>query len=53
MRASTLFALTAAVLIGLGVAVAAKLGGYFNKQAPEVAKKAPDINVRALKCLRN
>jgi Flp pilus assembly protein CpaB len=39
MRASTLFALTAAVLIGLGVAVAAKMGGYFNKPAEPAAKK--------------
>ena len=29
MRASTLFALTAAVLIGLGIAVSLKMSGYF------------------------
>ena len=44
MRASTLFALTAAILIGLAVAVAAKLSGFFDKPAvPEVKK--PDIQV--------
>jgi Flp pilus assembly protein CpaB len=35
MRASTLFALTVAILIGLGVAIAAKLGGYFSPPAAE------------------
>src|SRR4051812_19370075 len=40
MRASTLFALTVAVLLGLGVAVAVKMSGYFAKppEAPAVAK---------------
>jgi Flp pilus assembly protein CpaB len=42
MRASTLFALTAAVLIGLGVAVAAKMAGYFGKPPAEQAVKTPD-----------
>lgn len=43
MRASTLFALAAAVLIGLGVAVAAKMSGYFNRA--EVVVKRPDTLV--------
>jgi len=43
MRASTLFALTAAVLIGLGVAVAAKVGGLFNRPV-EVARR-PETQV--------
>jgi Flp pilus assembly protein CpaB len=40
MRASTLFALTMAVLLGLGVAVAVKMSGYFAKppEQPAVAK---------------
>jgi Flp pilus assembly protein CpaB len=48
MRASTLFALTVAVLVGLGVAVAARLSGYFStpekKQQDPVIKK-PEILV--------
>ena len=46
MRASTLFALTVAVLIGLGVAVAARMSGYFNpapKDAPVTQVKKPEI----------
>lgn len=42
MRASTLFALTIAILIGLGVAVAARVSGFF--QAP-VAVAQPEIKV--------
>lgn len=44
MRASTLFALAAAILIGLGVAVSAKLGGLFNQPVEPPAKK-PEIPV--------
>jgi Flp pilus assembly protein CpaB len=42
MRASTLFGLTVAVLIGLGVAIAAKMGGFFSPPPPPEppAKKA-------------
>jgi Flp pilus assembly protein CpaB len=48
MRASTLFALTVAVLIGLGVAIAAKLGGYFSTPPPvEPPAKRPDIMILA------
>jgi Flp pilus assembly protein CpaB len=48
MRASTLFALTVAVLVGLGVAVAARMSGYFSppqKAAPEPVAKKPEILV--------
>jgi Flp pilus assembly protein CpaB len=41
MRASTLFALTIAVLIALGVAVAARYSGFFDSQPP-VTKK-PEV----------
>ncbi|HZY86600.1 MAG TPA: Flp pilus assembly protein CpaB [Gemmataceae bacterium] len=44
MRASTLFALTAAVLLGLGVAIAAKMSGVFNRPRPEPAKP-PEVLV--------
>jgi len=44
LRASTLFALTAAVLLGLGVAIAAKTAGLFNRPRPEPAKP-PEIMV--------
>ena len=47
MRASTLFALTVAVLIGLGAAVAAKLGGFFNPPPVETPVKRQDIMVLA------
>jgi Flp pilus assembly protein CpaB len=48
MRASTLFALTVAVLIGLGVAVAAKLGGYFSPPpAVEPPPKKAEIMILA------
>jgi Flp pilus assembly protein CpaB len=47
MRASTLFALTAAVLIGLGVAVAAKMGGYFNKSVDQVKQIDTTVLVAA------
>jgi Flp pilus assembly protein CpaB len=40
MRASTIFALTVAILLGLGVAVVAKLTGYFTRQDPVAEKKA-------------
>jgi hypothetical protein len=36
MRASTIFALTVAILLGVGVAVAAKLTGYFSQPQPVV-----------------
>jgi Flp pilus assembly protein CpaB len=47
MRASTLFALTVAVLIGLGVAIAAKLGGYFSPPVVETPPKKQDIMILA------
>ncbi len=40
MRASTLFAITVAILLALGVAVAAKYSGFFDS-TPPVTKKAP------------
>ncbi|MGE0528971.1 MAG: Flp pilus assembly protein CpaB [Bdellovibrionales bacterium] len=43
MRESTLFVLTLAILVGLGVAVSAKVAGLFDKP-PEAAKK-PEIQV--------
>jgi Flp pilus assembly protein CpaB len=42
MRASTIFALTMAILLGLGVAVTAKLTGYFTQ---EPAPKQADIQI--------
>ncbi|MBX7105495.1 MAG: Flp pilus assembly protein CpaB [Gemmataceae bacterium] len=51
MRASTLFALTAAVLIGLGVAVAAKMGGYFNRGQDNAQVKK--IETQVLVAARN
>src|SRR5437868_2804146 len=50
MRASTLFALTLSVLVGLGVAIAAKMAGFFTPPpAPvvEAPKKAKEITVLA------
>jgi Flp pilus assembly protein CpaB len=47
MRASTLFALTAAVLIGLGVAVTAKMGGFFNKPVEQVKRSDVQVLVAA------
>jgi Flp pilus assembly protein CpaB len=47
MRASTLFVVTVAILIGLGLAIAAKVSGIFNPPvapAPVVVKK-PEVNV--------
>jgi Flp pilus assembly protein CpaB len=44
LRASTLFALTAAVLLGLGVAIAVKMSGVFNRPQPE-QPKPPEIMV--------
>jgi Flp pilus assembly protein CpaB len=43
MRASTMFALVVAVLVGLGAAVAAKATGLFNKAEPK--KEPPSIQV--------
>lgn len=50
MRASTLFALTAAVLIGLGIAVSLKFAGYFN---PRVADAARPSQEQVLVAARN
>jgi Flp pilus assembly protein CpaB len=50
MRASTLFVLTLCVLVGLGVAIAAKMSGYFNPPpmaVTEAPKRPPDIMVVA------
>ena len=50
MRASTLFILTLCVLVGLGVAIAAKMAGYFNPPPAAVvegAKKAKEVMVLA------
>jgi Flp pilus assembly protein CpaB len=44
LRASTLFALTAAVLLGLGVAIAAKMSGVFNRPRAE-PPRPPEIMV--------
>lgn len=52
MRASTLFALVIAILIGLGVAIAARMSGYFTTQkAPEpiVVKKQEVLVLAAAK----
>lgn len=55
MRASTLFALTAAILIGLGVAVWAKMSGYFNKpvEAATLKRVEPQILVAAKNLFAN
>ena len=46
MRASTLFALTIAVLIGLGVAIAARMSGYFNTtKTVETPAKKQEVQV--------
>src|SRR5436190_18865095 len=47
MRASTLFALTVAVLVGLGVAIAARMSGYFNppQKPPEPVAKKQEVMV--------
>ena len=50
MRASTIFALTLAILLGLGVAVAAKLTGYFTQPQPVADKK---VEIQALVASRN
>ncbi len=47
MRASTLFALTVAVLIGLGVTVAAKLAGIFQAAPAQEPVKMPEIQILA------
>jgi Flp pilus assembly protein CpaB len=44
MRASTLFAITVAILLALGVAVAARYSGFFDAPQP-VVKKAPVFQV--------
>lgn len=45
MRASTLFALTLAVLVGLGTAAAIKVSGVFTKPPEPAAPKRPDVPV--------
>src|SRR5262245_33772912 len=45
MRASTLFALTFAVLLGLGVAVAARMSGVFNRAPEAAAPKKQEVQV--------
>jgi len=50
MRASTIFALTLAILLGLGVAVAAKLTGYFTTPSVAVEKR---VDVQVLVASRN
>ncbi|HMP17951.1 MAG TPA: hypothetical protein PKD72_13065, partial [Gemmatales bacterium] len=45
MRASTMFAMIVAVLVGLGAAVAAKATGIFNRAEPK--KEPPPIMVLA------
>lgn len=49
MRASTLFALTLAVLAGLGVAIVAKMTGVFNP--PQAAAEAPKPKPREVQVL--
>src|SRR5579862_9180048 len=50
MRASTLFALTVAVLLGLATAVTLKITGVFDTKVPPpvVETKKPDINILAV-----
>ncbi len=50
MRASTLFALTAAVLLGLGVAITAKMSGIFNRPQPEPPKP---VEIQVLSATHN
>lgn len=45
MKASTLFALTIAILLGLGVAIAVKVSGIFNTPALPVAATPPPVKV--------
>ncbi len=45
MRASTLFALTIAVLLGLGVAVAARMSGLFSKPPEPTTAKKQEIQI--------
>jgi len=45
MRASTLFAMTAAILLGLGVAVWAKMSGYFSRSVDTPVAKRPEPQV--------
>jgi Flp pilus assembly protein CpaB len=45
LRASTLFAITVAVLLGLGAAVAAKAFGLFTRQPPPLPPKQEEIQV--------
>jgi Flp pilus assembly protein CpaB len=51
MRASTLFALTAAVLLGLGSAVAVKYAGLFNR--PPEPTPPPKVEIPVLVAARN
>ena len=53
MRASTLFALTLAVLVGLGVAIAAKLSGFFSPPAPAPTPAVKKAEVMVLAAARN
>ena len=50
MRASTIFALTLAVFLGLGVAFALKLHDYFTQPQPVAEKK---LDVQVLVAARN
>src|SRR5262245_25655262 len=45
MRASTLFALTLAVLVGLGTAAAIKVSGVFNRPPEPQPAKRPEVPV--------
>ena len=45
MRASTLFAVTIAILLGLAAAITVKVTGYFTTPTAPQAAKQPDINV--------
>ena len=45
MRASTLFAVTVAILLGLAAAITVKVTGYLNKPAEVAAPKPPEIAV--------
>src|SRR5262245_44229777 len=48
MKASTLFALTVAALLGLGAAVTAKLMGFFEASPPPVREAPPKILVAGI-----
>jgi Flp pilus assembly protein CpaB len=53
MRASTLFALTAAIVLGLAVATAAKYTGYFSAPAATAQPAPKKAEVQALVAARN